>query len=131
MPGLITNCLPFSADDGETAAVELFVCSIAQRKVYLPALFTSQMMENLLLQEGDVVTLRSATLPKGTFVKLQVRVGCLWLCCKLCECSCGADVQRHAAQGHLCLAAGVHGYRDCHVMNCCGSAAVAPWQAGC
>ena len=29
------------------------------------------MMENLLLQEGDVVALRSATLPKGTFVKLQ------------------------------------------------------------
>lgn len=29
------------------------------------------MMTNLLLQEGDVVTLRSATLPKGTFVKLQ------------------------------------------------------------
>lgn len=34
----------------------------------LPAL---QMMQNLLLQEGDVVALRSATLPKGTFVKLQ------------------------------------------------------------
>lgn len=29
------------------------------------------MMQNLLLQEGDVITLRSATLPKGTFVKLQ------------------------------------------------------------
>ena len=28
-------------------------------------------MQNLLLQEGDVITLRSATLPKGTFVKLQ------------------------------------------------------------
>jgi len=50
----------------------------------LPSL---QMMENLLLQEGDVVTLRSATLPKGTFVKLQVGMGrdcrvdgLLWLC---------------------------------------------------
>jgi ubiquitin fusion degradation protein 1 len=29
------------------------------------------MMQNLLLREGDVVTLRSAALPKGTFVKLQ------------------------------------------------------------
>ena len=29
------------------------------------------MMENLQLTEGDVVTLRSATLPKGTYVKLQ------------------------------------------------------------
>jgi ubiquitin fusion degradation protein 1 len=29
------------------------------------------MMQNLLLQEGDVVALRSATLPKGSFVKLQ------------------------------------------------------------
>jgi ubiquitin fusion degradation protein 1 len=29
------------------------------------------MMQNLLLQEGDVITLRNATLPKGTYVKLQ------------------------------------------------------------
>ncbi|XP_065874222.1 uncharacterized protein [Euphorbia lathyris] len=29
------------------------------------------MMENLLLQEGDIVRLKSATLPKGTYVKLQ------------------------------------------------------------
>lgn len=35
--------------------------------VYLPY----WMMQNLLLQEGDIVTLRSATLPKGSFVKLQ------------------------------------------------------------
>ena len=31
----------------------------------------AQMMQNLLLQEGDIVTLRNATLPKGTYVKLQ------------------------------------------------------------
>lgn len=49
-----THCgvLEFIADEG---------------MVYLPY----WMMQNLLLQEGDVVTLRSATLPKGTFVKLQ------------------------------------------------------------
>jgi ubiquitin fusion degradation protein 1 len=35
--------------------------------VYLPY----WMMQNLLLQEGDIVVLRSATLPKGSFVKLQ------------------------------------------------------------
>ncbi|KAK8658484.1 hypothetical protein V6N13_036690 [Hibiscus sabdariffa] len=29
------------------------------------------MMENLLLQEGDVVRVKNATLPKGTYVKLQ------------------------------------------------------------
>ena len=28
-------------------------------------------MQNLLLEEGDVITIRSATLRKGTFVKLQ------------------------------------------------------------
>lgn len=28
-------------------------------------------MQNLVLQEGDIVTLRNATLPKGTYVKLQ------------------------------------------------------------
>lgn len=27
--------------------------------------------QNLLLQEGDVITLRSISLPKGQFVKLQ------------------------------------------------------------
>ncbi|KAL4459081.1 hypothetical protein ABPG75_013946 [Micractinium tetrahymenae] len=52
--GRSTHCgvLEFVADEG---------------MVYMPY----WMMENLLLQEGDVVTLRSATLPKGTFVKLQ------------------------------------------------------------
>lgn len=29
------------------------------------------MMENLLLQEGDFVTLKNVTLPKGKYVKLQ------------------------------------------------------------
>ncbi|XP_059638328.1 uncharacterized protein LOC132280190 [Cornus florida] len=29
------------------------------------------MMENLLLQEGDIVRVKNATLPKGTYVKLQ------------------------------------------------------------
>lgn len=29
------------------------------------------MMQNLLLQEGDIVLVKNATLPKGTYVKLQ------------------------------------------------------------
>ncbi len=29
------------------------------------------MMQNLLLEEGDIVNMRSATLRKGTYVKLQ------------------------------------------------------------
>jgi ubiquitin fusion degradation protein 1 len=29
------------------------------------------MMQNLLLQEGDIVRVRNVTLPKGTYVKLQ------------------------------------------------------------
>ena len=29
------------------------------------------MMENMLLQEGDVVQVKNVTLPKGTYVKLQ------------------------------------------------------------
>jgi Ubiquitin fusion degradation protein UFD1 len=28
-------------------------------------------MQNILLQEGDILNVKSATLPKGTFVKLQ------------------------------------------------------------
>ena len=31
----------------------------------------AQMMQNLLVEEGAVVTISSATLPKGTYVKLQ------------------------------------------------------------
>ncbi|KAI3436309.1 hypothetical protein D9Q98_002362 [Chlorella vulgaris] len=52
--GRKTHCgvLEFIADEG---------------MVYMPY----WMMQNLLLQEGDVVALRSATLPKGSFVKLQ------------------------------------------------------------
>ena len=30
-----------------------------------------QMMQNMLLSEGDIVQVKSATLPKGTYVKLQ------------------------------------------------------------
>ena len=30
-----------------------------------------QMMQNLLLQEGDIVKLKSISLPKGTYVKLR------------------------------------------------------------
>jgi ubiquitin fusion degradation protein 1 len=30
-----------------------------------------QMMENMLLQEGDIVRVKNVTLPKGTYVKLQ------------------------------------------------------------
>lgn len=29
------------------------------------------MMQNLLLQEGDIVHVKNATLPKGTYAKLQ------------------------------------------------------------
>ena len=29
------------------------------------------MMQNLLIEEGSLVTITSATLPKGTYVKLQ------------------------------------------------------------
>lgn len=31
----------------------------------------TQMMENMLLQEGDIVKVKNVTLPKGTYVKLQ------------------------------------------------------------
>jgi len=30
-----------------------------------------QIMQNLVLEEGDIAVVRSANLPKGTFVKLQ------------------------------------------------------------
>lgn len=36
-----------------------------------PPLYAQQMMQNLVLEEGTVIRLSSATLPKGSFVKLQ------------------------------------------------------------
>jgi hypothetical protein len=33
----------------------------------------TQMMQNLLLQEGDIVKLKSTSLPKGTFAKLRAQ----------------------------------------------------------
>lgn len=36
-----------------------------------PFFSSFQMMQNLLLQEGDIVLVKNATLPKGTYVKLQ------------------------------------------------------------
>ena len=52
--GRTTHCgvLEFTADEG---------------RVYLPF----WMMENLLLREGDIVEFKNASLPKGTYVKLQ------------------------------------------------------------
>ena len=38
-------------------------------KVYMPY----WMMQNLLLQEGDLVRVETATLPRATFTKFQVR----------------------------------------------------------
>ena len=45
------------------------LAELAVRK--LDFLLVVQMMQNLLLEEGDLINIRSATLPKGRFVKLQ------------------------------------------------------------
>ncbi|KAJ8767193.1 hypothetical protein K2173_013590 [Erythroxylum novogranatense] len=37
------------------------------------------MMENLLLQEGDIVGVKNLTLPKGTYVKLQPHTKDFWI----------------------------------------------------
>ena len=37
----------------------------------LSVVLSPQMMQNLLLEEGDLVAIRSVSLPKGSFVKLQ------------------------------------------------------------
>ena len=39
--------------------------------ILFATLILLQMMQNLLLQEGDIVRVRNVTLPKGTYVKLQ------------------------------------------------------------
>lgn len=53
LPSPQHNLLP--ADESSRASVSLHL----------------QMMENLLVEEGAVVTVSSATLPKGSYVKLQ------------------------------------------------------------
>ena len=45
---------------------------VVQSSAWLDTLVcVSQMMQNLALEEGEIVTLKSASLPKGTYVKLQ------------------------------------------------------------
>ncbi len=42
------------------------------RRLHQYELYISvQMMQNLLIEEGSLVSITSATLPKGTYVKLQ------------------------------------------------------------
>ena len=47
------------------------VLAIAEGACKCCLLRAAQMMQNLLVEEGAVVTISSATLPKGTYVKLQ------------------------------------------------------------
>ncbi|KAH9609764.1 hypothetical protein KSS87_012754 [Heliosperma pusillum] len=56
-----------SYDDDYAPNVSPFVQSY---RCY-PSSFIEKMMENLLLQEGDIVQVKNASLSKGTFVKLQ------------------------------------------------------------
>jgi len=57
-----------------------------------------QMMQNLLLEEGDITTVRSATLRKGTYVKLQphtkvrfrLMCGLRGACAESPACACAA-----------------------------------------
>jgi hypothetical protein len=54
----------------ETLEVCLMPAAIAVSQSAEPVL-SAQMMQNLVLTEGDMVRIRSASLPKGTYVKLQ------------------------------------------------------------
>lgn len=46
------------------------ILSISSMKLIM-FFYGFQMMENMLLAEGDTVEVKNATLPKGTYVKLQ------------------------------------------------------------
>jgi hypothetical protein len=95
---LLQSCYEVCQDRQKVGSGLIFVWSAASLRIDYPMLFevhnssTSRtshcgvlefvaeegmiympywMMQNLLLQEGDIVRVKSATLPKGTFVKLQ------------------------------------------------------------
>lgn len=51
------------------ARAEPFLCCETDKPTYLP--FAFQMMQNLLLSEGDIIKFKSTSLPKGTYVKLR------------------------------------------------------------
>ena len=53
------------------SAVVLHAMQRVQNLTWGRACMLAQMMQNLLVEEGAVVTISSATLPKGTYVKLQ------------------------------------------------------------
>lgn len=79
--GRSTHCgvLEFIADEGHvylpywvSNASKAFTAAARPEQIlicFMPDLV--QMMQNLALEEGEIVNLRSASLPKGTYVKLQ------------------------------------------------------------
>lgn len=44
---------------------------IIEHVMHSVSIILFQMMQNMLLKEGDAVRVKNATLPKGTYVKLQ------------------------------------------------------------
>lgn len=73
--GRVSHCgvMEFVAEEGHVYLpywVRAARCILFRR--FSPAAPAStQMMQNLLLQEGDIVKLKSVSLPKGTYVKLR------------------------------------------------------------
>ena len=78
--GRSTHCgvLEFIADEGHVYLPYWvgtpFVCKLCLAEsacIFNLLAWHLQMMQNLALEEGEIVNLRSASLPKGTYVKLQ------------------------------------------------------------
>ena len=49
----------------------LLCCNFSMKSWLIGVLHQLQMMQNLVLAEGDIIRVRSASLPKGSYVKIQ------------------------------------------------------------
>ncbi|XP_035538841.1 ubiquitin fusion degradation protein 1 homolog isoform X1 [Juglans regia] len=66
------RCFPASFIEKNDATERMSHCGVLEfiveeGMIYMPY----WMIENMLLQEGDIVRVKNMTLPKGTYVKLQ------------------------------------------------------------
>lgn len=74
--GRVTHCgvLEFVADEGFCYLPHWVYIHLSPRRHRAEAnlgVYTQQMMQQLLLTEGQMIHVKSATLPKGSYCKLQ------------------------------------------------------------
>jgi hypothetical protein len=74
------------------------------------------MMQNLLIEEGDVINIKSATLPKGKYVKLQPHTK------DFLDISNPKAVLERTLRNYACLTKGARMAHEASPLNCASKA---------